>query len=115
MRASDAVEGTDPVLSAPGTQLVDVRWAWEFERHRLVGAKLCPLLPRLASFERRLEALGLSATAPTVAICEHAVRSPLGVKKLRAMGFSDVRQLRGGMSKWLNMPDVPLALREATG
>jgi rhodanese-related sulfurtransferase len=108
----DEVDGTDPILTAPGTQIVDLRWGFEFRQHRLVGARRCPLLPQLISFERRLTELGMSPSAPTVVICEHAVRSPLGVKKLRAMGFSDVRQLRGGMSRWLRVPGVPLAAAE---
>ena len=104
----DEVDGIDAVLSASDTQIVDVRWAFEYWKHHLRGAKRCPVLPGLASFEKRLNDLGLSPSAPTVVICEHAVRSPLGVKKLRDMGFTDVRHLRGGMSKWSKVPGVPL-------
>ena len=100
--------GIDAVLSASDTQIVDVRWAFEYRKHHLRGSKRCPILPGLASFEKRLNNLGLSPSAPTVVICEHAVRSPLGVKKLRDMGFTDVRHLRGGMSKWSKVPGVPL-------
>ena len=108
LHRKDEIDGLDELLSAPGTQIVDVRWTHEYARHRLVGARLCPVLPGLISFERRLKALGLSLTAPTVVVCEHAIRSPLGVKKLRAMGFTDVRHLRGGMSRWIHEPGVPL-------
>lgn len=106
---ADAIDGTDALLTAKETQIVDLRWQFEFDRHHLIGARRCPLLPGLSSFEQRLTELRLSPTRPTVVICEHAVRSPLGVKKLRAMGFTNVRQLRGGMSRWLRVPDVPLA------
>lgn len=108
LTSADEVDGTDSALSAPGTQIVDVRWKFEFRKHHLARARRCPVLPQLASFERRLSALDLSPTALTVVVCEHAVRSPLGVRKLRQMGFSNVRHLRGGMARWTAVPGVPI-------
>ncbi|KAL3904311.1 MAG: hypothetical protein SGPRY_011334, partial [Prymnesium sp.] len=104
----DSIDGTDPLLRAPSTQLIDVRWEFEFNKERFADAQLCPLLPSMHTFQQRVRALNLSPSAPTVVICQHAIRSPPAVKKLRAMGFSDVRQLRGGMAQWLNVEGVSI-------
>eukprot|EP00971_Amphidinium_carterae_P232459 4613184-Amphidinium_carterae.2 len=98
LTVEDEVDCTQEDVLA-SAQLVDVRTPSEFRGGHLNGAVLCPLLPWIASFPDRLRALDLSPERPTIVICAHAVRSPAGVKKLRSMGFSDVKHLRGGMSR----------------
>uniref|UniRef100_A0A7S2JMV4 Rhodanese domain-containing protein n=1 Tax=Haptolina brevifila TaxID=156173 RepID=A0A7S2JMV4_9EUKA len=106
----DAVDGTDSLLSTDGTQILDVRFPYEFNKARLAGSKACPLLPALTSFEQRVSALALSPELPVVVVCQHAIRSKVAVKKLRQMGFSNVRELRGGMAHWLGVEGVPISI-----
>ena len=77
-------------------QLVDVRTAAEWHRSRLRGAVNVPIV----ELKRRLGGLALDPGRPVVAICLSAHRSIPAVRLLADNGFSDVRQLAGGMLAW---------------
>ncbi len=77
-------------------QLLDVRTAAEWRRSRLRGAVNVPIV----ELKRRLGGLPLNPGRPVVAICLSAHRSIPAVRLLADNGFSDVRQLAGGMLAW---------------
>ncbi len=79
----------------PTPQLVDVRTPAEFAAGHLRGAVNVPI----GSLRSRLDALGLDAARPVVAICLTAHRSIPAVRLLRARGL-DAVQLAGGMMGW---------------
>ena len=77
-------------------QILDVRTATEWRRNRLRGAVNVPI----GALKRRLGGLALDPARPVVAICLSAHRSIPAVRLLADNGFSDVRQLAGGMLAW---------------
>jgi adenylyltransferase/sulfurtransferase len=83
--------------------LLDVRNPDEFEICRIDGAKLIPL-PQL------LEGMHQLDSARDVAVyCHTGIRSAQAVNFLRSVGFSRVKNLRGGIDAWSREvdPSVP--------
>jgi adenylyltransferase/sulfurtransferase len=79
-----------------GDQLVllDVREPWEFDLAKLNGSTLIPLatLPQsLGKLKRETE---------IVAICHHGMRSADATNFLLQQGFSNVKNLVGGIDAW---------------
>ncbi|TPW75503.1 ThiF family adenylyltransferase [Schumannella soli] len=96
----------DELRSATPPRLVDVREPAEVARAALAGATLVPLA--------RLEAtagttLPLARDEDIVVICHHGVRSRSAASTLRALGFTRVRELAGGIDAWA--VDVDLEMR----
>lgn len=84
--------------------MLDVREPWEFELARIEGSTLIPLgqLPlRLAELDPARE---------TVLICHHGVRSMQAAFFLKAHGFDNVINLRGGVDAWAREVDPAMAL-----
>jgi rhodanese-related sulfurtransferase len=77
-------------------QIVDVRSAAEWRRSHIPGAVSAPI----GGLKRRLASLELDAHQPIIAICLSAHRSIPAVRLLRARGFENVVQLKGGMLAW---------------
>jgi rhodanese-related sulfurtransferase len=75
-------------------QLVDVRSKGEFARGHLKGARLIPL-PELGSAVKKL-----NPEQMVVLYCQSGQRSQRGARLLAEMGFSDVRNLQGGIIRW---------------
>jgi rhodanese-related sulfurtransferase len=79
-----------------GDQLVllDVREQWEFDLAKLKGSTLVPLatLPQALS--------NLNRDAEIVAICHHGMRSADATNFLLQQGFSNVKNLVGGIDAW---------------
>ena len=103
LSADDEIDGASLIqlLSTESPPVVvDVRTEYEFRHGHIHGARSCSLLPDLWSFGTRLQNLSLDTDTPVVCICLSAHRSVAGVRKLREMGFRDVRHLRGGMQQW---------------
>jgi adenylyltransferase/sulfurtransferase len=74
--------------------LLDVREPGEWEICRIDGATLIPL----GDLPARLGTL--DSHRPIVAYCHTGRRSARAVELLRAAGFADVRNLRGGIDAW---------------
>jgi rhodanese-related sulfurtransferase len=74
--------------------VVDVREPWEFDLCRIEGSLLVPLreLPRRAS--------ELPRDRPLVMVCHTGRRSQNAAMFLAQSGFTDVRNLRGGVEGW---------------
>jgi rhodanese-related sulfurtransferase len=77
-------------------QIVDVRSAAEWRRSHIPGAVSVPI----GGLKRRLASLQLDAHQPIIAICLSAHRSIPAVRLLRARGFDNAVQLKGGMLAW---------------
>lgn len=79
-----------------GDQLVllDVREQWEFDLAKLKGSTLVPLatLPQALSNLKRDEEI--------IAICHHGMRSADATNFLLQQGFSNVKNLVGGIDAW---------------
>jgi rhodanese-related sulfurtransferase len=74
--------------------LLDVREQWEFDLAKLTGSTLIPLatLPQsLGKLDRDIE---------IVAICHHGMRSADATNFLLQQGFSNVKNLVGGIDAW---------------
>jgi len=84
------VRGDKPV------QIVDVRSEAEWRRSHIPGAVSAPI----GALKHRLTALQLDAHQPIIAICLSAHRSIPAVRLLRARGFENAVQLKGGMLAW---------------
>jgi molybdopterin/thiamine biosynthesis adenylyltransferase/rhodanese-related sulfurtransferase len=84
--------------------LLDVREPQEFAINRIPGAVLIPIsdLPSRVS--------ELDASRPTVVYCRIGERSARAVALLRGLGFRDVRNLVGGVRRWVEEidPSQPL-------
>ena len=88
---------------ADGVFILDVREPQEFQICRIPGSTLIPLgdLPkRLGELEGRGE---------MIVHCKSGARSAKAVKLLREAGFEGVKNLRGGILRWIDAVDPSLA------
>ncbi|MBX9735371.1 MAG: hypothetical protein K2X32_00460 [Phycisphaerales bacterium] len=79
--------------------LVDCRRDDEWAFNRITGAVHMPL----ADLERRADDLADDQgrkTRPIIVQCHHGARSLRAAAALRALGFSDVKSLAGGIELW---------------
>lgn len=74
--------------------LIDVREYAEFSGGRVKGAKLIPL----GDMENRYAEI--DRNKPVYLMCRSGKRSAEAQRKLLALGFSDVRNVRGGFEAW---------------
>ncbi len=81
-------------LASGECQLIDVREYPEYAAGHIRGARLIPL----RELERR--AAELDRTHPIFVICRTGRRATEAQRRLLALGFADVRVVRGGMVAW---------------
>jgi rhodanese-related sulfurtransferase len=82
-----------------GTVLLDCRRDDEFALNRLPGA----VHIEMGQIERRADELEDESggrSRPIVVYCHHGMRSLRTAAALRAMGFTDVKSLAGGIDAW---------------
>ena len=87
---------------ADGVFVLDVREPQEFQICRIPGSTLIPLgdLPkRLGELEGRGE---------IIVHCKSGVRSAKAVRLLREAGFTQAKNLRGGILRWIDAVDPSL-------
>jgi rhodanese-related sulfurtransferase len=82
-----------PLLPS-GCCLVDVREPVEHAEEHIVGAKQIPL----GQLEKRCNEI--DRNSPVVVMCRSGRRGEEAMKKLQAMGITDVRNLEGGILAW---------------
>ncbi|TNE52597.1 MAG: rhodanese-like domain-containing protein [Bacteroidetes bacterium] len=75
--------------------LIDVREPWESEQFN-VGGQLIPI----GSFMNRFHELDDHKTDEIVVYCRSGNRSGMAQALLRAQGYTNVRNLTGGMIAW---------------
>lgn len=76
--------------------LLDVREPWEYEEFN-IGAKLVPV----GSLMNQMWELEEYKDQPVVVHCRSGARSAMAQGLLMANGFTNVRNLKGGMLAWL--------------
>ena len=83
--------------------LVDVREQWEYALAKLEGSVLIPLATLPQSIEK------LDRQAEIIAYCHHGMRSADATGFLLQQGFSNVKNLIGGIDAWSAQvdPSVP--------
>ena len=77
--------------------LLDTRTPVEFNISHLAGAELIDF----STFQTR-EFAGVPRNQPVVVYCSVGARSEKGGERLRALGFTNVRNLYGGLFEWMN-------------
>lgn len=83
----------------PSLLLVDCRRPDEWDVARIRGAVLLPLW-EIEQRAAELETEDGSRNRPIIVHCHHGVRSMKAAGTLRAMGFTDVRSMAGGIDLW---------------
>ena len=74
--------------------IIDVREPYEWQIARIPSARLIPL----GTLDR--EASSLDPSREIVVYCHHGIRSAHAAERLRAAGFTRVRNLAGGIARW---------------
>jgi molybdopterin/thiamine biosynthesis adenylyltransferase/rhodanese-related sulfurtransferase len=98
--ASESVPEVTPIVlkkmldEGRDVELIDVREPFEYEICHLEGSKLVPL------GQLQARAGDLSKAKTVVVYCHHGQRSANAVSYLTSAGFTDVRNLRGGIAAW---------------
>ena len=78
------------------TLIVDVREPNEFAEGHIEGAQNIPL----AKLDERAAELESHKASPIIVTCQSGTRSSAAGKKLTALGFSQIHELKGGMFGW---------------
>jgi len=79
--------------------LLDVREDWEYSLAKIDGSILVPLGTLPQSLNR------LNREAEIIAICHHGMRSADATNFLLQQGFSNVKNLVGGIDAWSTQVD----------
>jgi rhodanese-related sulfurtransferase len=110
-RGTSLVAAGDAVrLANTGALLVDVRDSKEYEAGHIIDARNVPA----GEVASRAESLKKYKEKPVIVYCESGFASAAAAKALRALGFSKVVTLRGGLQNWRqeNLPLVKGAARK---
>ncbi len=104
-RSLDEISATDAaqLRVQSGAVFLDVREPWEFALCQIAGSVHIPMgdIPaRLAE---------LDSAALTIVLCHHGMRSYQVMHFLAQSGFSDLRNLHGGIDAWAREVDPALA------
>ncbi|MCS7222247.1 MAG: molybdopterin-synthase adenylyltransferase MoeB [Anaerolineae bacterium] len=78
--------------------VLDVRERDEWVQGHVPGARFVPR----GFLELRIEEIQPDRDAPIVVYCAGGVRSLLGARDLKAMGYTNVFSMRGGFNQWKN-------------
>lgn len=86
------------LLDAGGVTLVDVREKSEFDSGKIAGAINIPL----GTLARNQNQLPADKAAPIVVYCGIGHRGAMGMMALQLLDYTNVRNLRGGISAWIS-------------
>jgi rhodanese-related sulfurtransferase len=102
MREFDAEE-LQQHLESDTPFLLDVRQPWEYDVCRLENSTLIPMAQVPTNIDE------LDKERETVVICHHGIRSRNVACYLEQAGFSNVINLKGGVSAWAKKVDTTMA------
>ena len=88
-------QASKALAADPELRALDVRTPREHQSHRLAHSVLVPV----QELQRRIGEL--DPAGKWLVHCEHGVRSVSACHLLRQAGFTDVRNLRGGLANWV--------------
>jgi len=91
------------IIEYPAAPIIDVRSADEFSKSHLLNAVNLDMNSEM--FDQRISKLDKSR--PLFVYCLSGSRSSTAAERLRAMGFSTVYELEGGLMKWRSA-DLPV-------
>jgi rhodanese-related sulfurtransferase len=91
----------------PGTRIIDVRTAGEFESAHISGAYNVPL-DTLGEHRREIA----SVAAPVVLVCQSGARAAKADDSLREAGMTNIRILEGGMNAWMSAGESVKTVKE---
>jgi len=96
--AFDFIEQVEPFV-------LDVRRQEEFDAGHIEGAYLIPI----AELDARISELPQNLDAPMIVYCAVGIRGNFGLTYLKFLGYTNVRNIRGGIGAWNaeNLPTVP--------
>jgi sulfur-carrier protein adenylyltransferase/sulfurtransferase len=98
IREVDTDEAERILAERPGTVVLDVREADEYEQGALPGAVHIPR----GFLESQIENRAPDREAPMVVYCAGGTRSAFAARTLAELGYSDVVSMAGGFNKWKN-------------
>ena len=84
-------------MTEEGVQLVDARTPEEFSENHIANALNANILGE--DFEQKVASL--DKNKPVMVYCKSGVRSANAAAKLKAMGFTTIIDLDGGITQWL--------------
>lgn len=83
--------------------VLDVREPWELDICKIDGSLAVPLGTLPQNLDR------LPRTGPLVVMCHHGGRSMQAVMWLRAQGYANAVNLRGGIHEWARQVEPTMA------
>src|SRR5215210_7095659 len=98
IREVDTAEAERVVAERPGTFVLDVREADEYEQGALPDAVHIPR----GFLESQVESRLADKDAPVVVYCAGGTRSAFAARTLGELGYTDVVSVGGGFNKWKN-------------
>ncbi len=78
--------------------ILDIRSAADFKKNHLLGARNIPA----AKLKEHAGELAKDKQRPVIVYCAMGSSSPEAAKTLRALGYSEVHPMRGGINGWIN-------------
>jgi rhodanese-related sulfurtransferase len=90
------------LMNQPGTLVLDVRDEKDFAEGHLPRARNVPL----KELSSRVGELAKSKSKPVIVTCRSGPRAGAACRMLKAQGFANVYQLKGGLAEWqkANLP-----------
>jgi rhodanese-related sulfurtransferase len=84
------------LVNREGAMLLDIRDSKEYSSGHIAGAVSMPV----SSIDARIGELESHKDKPVVLVCKMGQHASATGRKLKALGFENVRRLSGGMSEW---------------
>lgn len=84
------------LVNREGAVLLDIRDPKEYSAGHIAGALSMPV----SSIDARIGELESEKGKPVVLVCKMGQQSSATGRKLKALGFENVRRLSGGMAEW---------------
>ena len=84
------------LVNREGAMLLDIRDSKEYSSGHIAGAVSMPV----SSIDARIGELESHKDKPVVLVCKMGQHASVTGRKLKALGFENVRRLSGGMAEW---------------